>query len=286
MSTIEQILASSAELATLPAVYLEVKRVVDDPRSTPIDLANALSADPVMAARVLRLVNSAFWGLRGGIDSLPRAVSLLGMIHIHDLVLASSVVQTFERVPPRLMDMALFWRASVFRSLAATGLARKSAVVDLGRVFVQALLSDLGHMVLYLKVPELAAQALESTRGRPWERAARERELIGCDFAQVGGALTDAWRLPPGFGEAIRQQNQPQDTSAHALEASLIHIAALLSEGSPQTPHWDELLAHISPFAWQSLKLDASCLVEVLPEVEDSLASTAQLFGVALQRPR
>ena len=103
MSTIEQILASSAQLVTLPAVYLEVKRVVDDPRSTPIDLANALSADPVMAARVLRLVNSAFWGLRGGIDSLSRAVSLLGMIHIHDLVLASSVVQTFERVPPRLM---------------------------------------------------------------------------------------------------------------------------------------------------------------------------------------
>jgi HD-like signal output (HDOD) protein len=284
MSTIEQILANSAQLVSLPAVYLEVKRVVDDPRSTPIDLANALSADPVMAARVLRLVNSAFWGLRGGIDSLSRAVSLLGMIHIHDLVLASSVVQTFERVPPRLMDMAQFWHASVYRSLAATGLARKSAVVDLGRVFVQALLSDLGHMVLYLKVPELAAQALERTRAQPWERAALERELIGCDFAQVGGALTDAWRLPEGFGAAIRHQNQPQHAGTHTLEASLLHIAALLAEGAALAPHGNDLLAHTSPFAWQTLGLDAGCLAEILPEVEASLSATAQLFGVPLQR--
>jgi HD-like signal output (HDOD) protein len=174
----------------------------------------------------------------------------------------------------------------VFRSLAATGLARKSAVVDLGRVFVQALLSDLGHMVLYLKVPELAAQALDLTRARPWERGALERELIGCDFAQVGGALTDAWRLPIGFGEAIRHQDKPQDAGAHALEASLLHIAALLAESSPQSPTREDQLAHISAFAWKTLQLDSDCLAEILPEVEDSLASTAQLFGVALQRPR
>ena len=152
MPTAEQMVASSVTLVTLPAVFFRVKRVVDDQSTTAIDLAKVISADPAMTARVLKLINSAFWGFSGRIESVSRAVSLLGMIHVHDLVLATAVVEAFDRVRPEQMDVAKFWRGSMLRALAATALARRSKLMDLGRVFTEALLSDLGHMVIYLSL--------------------------------------------------------------------------------------------------------------------------------------
>lgn len=282
MLTAEQLVASSVDLVTPPVIFAKVKALVDDPDSTTLDLAKAIATDPAMTARVLKLVNSAFWGISGGVESLPQAVSLLGMTQVHDLVLASSVIATFDRVRPELMDVTKFWRAGVFRSLAASALVRKSGMGDAGRIFTQALMSDLGHMVLYIKVPELAAQAKEQTRDRPWERALAERTLIGCDFAQVGGALTDAWKLPPSFGEAIRHQNAPHEAGVHALEASLLHIAALLAEGRSIENGDVAYDTRIAPFAWQAVGLDPECLSEIIFTVEADLSATAQIFGVPM----
>jgi len=282
MPTAEQLVESSVELVTPPIIFARVKELIDDPNAGSADLARVISTDPAMTARVLKLVNSAFWGVRGGVDSLQHAVSLLGMNQVHDLVLASSVIETFDRVRPGLMDVTKFWRAGVFRSLSATALARKGGISDVGRVFTQALMSDLGHMVLFIKVPELAAQAKQLTLDRPWERAQAERLLIGCDFAQVGGALTDAWKLPTSFGEAIRHQNTPQDAGLYAQEASLLHIAALLAEGRSMEDGDTAFDTRIAPFAWRAIGLTADCLGEILFEVEEDLAATAQMFGVPI----
>ncbi len=282
MTIAEQLVASSVNLVTLPVIFERVKRVIDDPDSSVADLAQVIATDPAITARLLKLVNSAYLGLGAQVDSLLHTATLLGMNPIHDLVLASSVVDTFDRVRPELMDVSKFWRAGVFRSLAAAALARKSGAADPGRVFTLALMSDLGHMVLFLKVPELAAQAKEQTRDQPWKRAWVERELIGCDFAQVGGALMDAWKLPASFGAVIRQQNTPHKAGAHALEASLLHIAALLAEGRIFQDGNLAFDAQIEPFAWKTLGLNAECLGEILQEVETDLASTSQLFGVPL----
>ncbi|MDS4012896.1 MAG: HDOD domain-containing protein [Candidatus Accumulibacter sp.] len=280
MPTAEQLVASNVTLVTLPEVFARVKQVVDDPRATTIDLARVISADPGVSARILKLINSAFWGFSGRIDSLARAVSLLGMLHVHDLVLATAVVGTFQRIRPELMDVARFWRGSIFRSLAATALARHGQLVDLGRVFTEALLSDLGHLIIYLKAPKLAAQALEQTRATPWQLAEAERALIGCDYAEVGGTLTDCWQLPQCFGEAIRCQNEPRKAQAHALEASLLNIAGMLDLLRSSSLDSPTLLAHIDPFAWETTGLDPACAAQILAEAKDGLSATALLFGV------
>lgn len=278
MPTAEQIVASQLKLVTLPAIFARVKQVVEDNNATAFDLAKVVSADPALTARVLKLINSAFWGFNGQIGSLSRAVSLLGMVQVHDLVLSTSVAEAFDGMRPGRMNVAKFWRCSVMRGIAATALAHRSALVDLGRVFSEGLLSDLGHMVLYLEVPELAARAMEQAREQPWTLAAVERELIGCDFAQVGGALTDAWKLPQCFGAAIRHQLDPQAAGDYALEASLLHIAASLAEGHGTEPANAGAISRIAPFAWQTLGLTPDCLPEILAQVEANLSATTQMF--------
>ncbi len=280
MPTAEQVVASSVNLVTLPAIFTKVKEVIDDRHSGAMDLARVLSHDPAMTARVLRLINSAFWGVSRQVDSLSRAVSLLGMLQVHDLVLASSVVAAFDKVRPEMMDVKKFWRGSVYRGLAAAALAREAALVDLGRVFTEALMSDLGHMILYTKFPELVAKTLTKPPISPRELALAESGLIGCDFAQVGGALAEAWKLPPCFGASIRHQNNPHDAGAFALEAALIHIAALLAQADGQAVDPAEIVAHIDPFAWHTIGLSPDCLGKIMPDVNADLSSMIALFGV------
>lgn len=274
----DALVAGSIDLLTLPDVFMKVKAVVEDPDTTALHLSRVISADPAMTARVLKLVNSAFWGFSGRIESVSRAVSLLGMFQVHDLVLATSVATTFQRIDPKTVDLTAYWRGSVYRALAASELARAGKLVDLGRVFTEGLLSDIGHMVLFHKVPTLAAQAIECARAEPWSMAAFEREAIGCDHAQVGGALADAWRLPACFGTSIRRQLVPSAIGDHDLEAALLHIGAMLAHGRDDTRLASACVAHIDPAAWAITGLAPDCLPGVRAAVAANLTATEQLF--------
>ena len=283
MPTANEIVASGVKLVTLPGIYLRVKNVIDDPATSPHDLTKVIATDPGMTARVLRLVNSAFWGLGGQIESVSRAVTLLGMLHVHDVVLATSVGLAFKGVEPACMDVPRFWRQSVFRALAANALARKCELADLERVFVEGLLSDIGHMVLYQRVPDLAARALELAREQPDELPRLERELIGCDYAEVGGALVQAWNLAPCFHAVIRYQNEPALAADHALEAALVLIGAQLAacelgDGAAAKN------VRIPASAWQLTGLDERCIDDVLAETRAGLSAVIALFDFAPAR--
>lgn len=273
-----QMITSVIHLVTLPDIYFKVKRIIEDPNSSAMDLARVIAIDPALTVRILRLVNSAFWGFTGRIESVSRAVTLLGTLQVHDMALACSVASAFDGISPQQMDVRKFWRGSVFRGLAATTLARTGGLVDVGRVFTIGLLSDIGHMLMYHNAPELAASALAHSHDQPWELARLERESIGCDYAQVGSALADAWGLPECFGAALRQQLNPTFDGNHALESALLHIAAMLAHAREFSHAEADCIAHIVPDAWQLLDLSAGCIPEVLSEVDGSLSATEQLF--------
>jgi HD-like signal output (HDOD) protein len=276
----QQLVASKIDLLTLPSVYARVKQVVDDSGSTATDLAEVVSNDPAMTARLLRLVNSAIWGVRSRVESVPLAVTVLGMTQVHDLVLATAVATAFSGVAPRTIDVARFWRGSVARALAAAAFARQAGLAETGRAFTQGLLSDLGHMVLYQTVPDLAAQALAAAGNEPWRLASLERDLIGCDYASVGAELSDRWRLPPAFGAAIRAQCAPQDAIEHPIDAALIHLAGALADARDAGDRFEVHAAAILPDAWTTTGLVPGCLPATLDEVRIHLAATVEAFGL------
>jgi HD-like signal output (HDOD) protein len=274
-----EIVANTVALVTLPRIYMRVKQVVDDPNTSPQDLAKVVSADPSMTARLLRLVNSAFWGFGGQVGSISRAVGLLGMLRVHDVVLASTVATAFKGIRPVRIDVARFWRGSVFRALAATALARKCGLADAERLMVEGLLSDIGHMLLYQQVPELAARALELSSEQADQLPRLERELIGCDYAQVGGALVETWGLPQCFRATIEYQNDPDSAGDHALEAALVHIAGRLAGneklvGAAVAPKGLAIAAS----AWQLTGLDETCLADVVGEARINLSAMTELL--------
>ena len=277
MSTANDIVSAGIKLVTLPGIYMQVKRVVDDPTTSPKDLTRVLSMDPAMTARVLRLVNSAFWGFGGQIESVSRAVTLLGMLHVHDVVLATSVAVAFRDIAPGRMDVPRFWRHSVFRALAANALARKADLADMERVFVEGLLSDIGHMILFQRVPELAVKALQLAHDNPTALPQLERELIGCDYAEVGAALVHSWGLAPCFPKVIAHQHCPELAGDHAFEAALVQIAGLLALQEFGTGPAAKNV-QIPATAWQITGLDESCISQVLDEARSGLSAVLAMF--------
>lgn len=239
MSTADEIVAQIDRLASLPESYLRVKRVLDDPNGTTAQLVEAMMTDTAMTARVLRIVNSPFFGFPGRVETVTRAVSVLGMQQVHDMVLAWAISSAFTDLRPPGISMKEFWRKSVARAIAARLLARHARLIDAGRLFVEGLLSDIGHLVMFTQIPDLAIQAMDLHKrsNRPLHEC--EREIIGCDYAQVGAALVSAWQLPPTFNEPIACQIEPSAAIVHRLEACILHVAGTLAQsvsGVPDPP--------------------------------------------------
>ncbi len=280
MYTAEQLTASVKTLASLPLVYQHIKQVLDDPDSSLADLVSVIDVDPGLTARLLKLVNSPFFGFQRKIETVSRAVNLLGTKQVHDLALATSVTALFHGMTPARMNMGRFWHYSVYCGLAARELARRSQLLDGERLFVEGLLCDIGHLVIYEKVPELAEQAMAITQrdGTPLFHA--ERAVIGCDYAQVGAALMEGWNLPAAMQLCVRYHIEPAETSECSLEASLIHIARLMASAADAGQDIEQNQLPVDPLAWQLTRLDAECIPLIHQQMErETLAVVNSLFS-------
>ena len=160
MDPAKNLIQNCETLPSLPDVYFRIKQIVDDPEGSMLDLAKAISIDPALTARVLKLVNSPFYGLSGKVEMVSRAVSILGMLPVHDLVLATSVTAAFSKMPQTIMDMKIFWRQSVWCGLLSRELGKQAGLLDSERLFVEGLLCDIGHLVMYVQIPGPAQVAL------------------------------------------------------------------------------------------------------------------------------
>ncbi len=278
MQSAEELVEQCSSIVSLPEVYLQVKKVIDDPDSTMAELSAAISIDPGMTAMVLRLVNSAFYGMPRKVETISRAVGILGMQPLHDLVLAVSVTKAFSGLTQEVMNMNIFWANSFFSGLAARELARKCFLVDSERMFVEGLLRDLGHLLLYQHLPELAEEAIKTSSNNGEPIHTTEQKLIGFDFTQVGKALVNSWQLPINLGEAIRHQNNPSGTPDYQFEAALLNIACALTEGFQSPNGKGQWKALVAPESWTLTGLDEEAITMCLLEAGKQLSTMLDLM--------
>ncbi len=273
MQSPQELVESCDTLASLPEVYLRVREVVNDPTSDSQNLANAISIDPAISARVLKLVNSPFYGFPRQVDTIFRAASILGMQPIHDLVLATSVTGVFAGMSQTVKDMRAFWADSVFCGLVAREVAKRGNVDDSERLFVLGLLRDIGHLVMYEKIPELCQAAIIRSQQEHKMLAEIEREVIGFDFAEVGALLIEKWNLTETIRVAIGYHLKPCQTKAFTLETSILHVAGTLTDSLSR-----DLQKESSPEFGPEVLDPIGISNEDLPDIVE--VSTQELSGV------
>ena len=185
------------ELPTLPQVAAKIMRLIDDPASSAQDIHKVMSRDTALAGKMLKLVNSAFYGLPHKVSNLNQAIVLLGFNTIKSLALSVSVFGVFGKGRgARSFDRERYWRHSVGSACIYRVLARKVKMVDPETAFVAGLLHDIGKLVLdQYAAPELG-QVIDEAEKRKCAFVEAERALFGTDHSAVGGWLVDRWGFP------------------------------------------------------------------------------------------
>ncbi len=275
---ISDLLQGDIKLASPPETYARLCKLIDEPDSTSAMLAEVIERDPAIAARMLRLANSAFFALPVEVDSIADAVTLIGRQATRDLVLATEVIQRFNDIPRELIDIYSYWHTS----LRCAILSRQMATLlpdsqSDESIFLAGLLHDIGHLVIYTRAPELGRKALleHRHRGIPLHRV--EQEIMGFDYAEVGSALATTWELPQMLCSVLANHIHPQQAGEYATEAALIHIATTLSHnGSFDEEFIDTLLPTELPL-WALARIDGEKLKSILPAAQEDYEAALSL---------
>ena len=225
--TAKDLVSSVSELISLPETVLRVNQMVDDPQSSAADIGEVIQQDPGLAARLLRVANSPFYGFPSRIDNVPLAVAIIGTNELRDLILATSAIQTFSDFQNDIFSLNTFWEHSLRCAIIARSLASNLHEVNIEHYFTAGLLHDIGNLIIYREMPELAKQTL--THNNKNIAHIIEQEIIGFDHAQVGGELLRQWMLPSSLSETVEFHHSPRFAKQHPKEAAIIHIANYLA---------------------------------------------------------
>lgn len=282
MQGAELVAAEVGGLVSLPEVATRILQVADDPASTAEDVGRVILQDAALVARLLRAANSPALGMRGQVDTVSRAVVVLGVRQVRDLALGLCATRSFAGIPTALMDVDAFWHHSLLAALCARQLAQRVPRLRAESVFVAGLLHDVGQLLLCRARPQQEQAALLMTVDAPGEPDlhACEREVLGYDHADVGAALAQLWGLPVHLVECIGFHHRPQDAVAAPLEVSVVHVAnslAVLAEvGSSD---WLDA-PPVHSLAWQRTGLTPAGCLDIPPLALEGLADAKRLFGL------
>lgn len=268
-------------LVTLPDVFIRINRLVENPDSTNADIAQVVSQDPAFTVRLLRVANSPFYGLSSTVDTVSKAISVIGTSQIRNLALSTAVANSFSGLSNQLVSMDNFWRHSLYCALAARKLAKLAGRCDAEAVFTAGLLHDIGELVLFNRLPEKARDALllvlDSADELPLYQA--EQQTMGFDHAQVGGELARQWKLPLLLQECISFHHDIHAAQQYKREVAIVHIAnilALMAEVQTLDP---ADVAPIDPDAWKITGLlQADVIDSTVRETQAEIAEAEQLF--------
>ena len=221
---------------SLPKVYFELQESLADPDKTFQDLGAIIALDPALAARLLKMVNSPFFGFPSKIETISHAISIIGMDQLTDLALSTLVIHQFRGIPNNLFNMEKFWRHSIACGVVARSIADFRNDKNIERFYLAGILHDIGRLVIFKKEPALARDTFYRSRERQENIYLSEQKLMGFDHADVGRELLKAWKLPMRLVEAVGGHHQPQNAKDFPVEAAIIHtsdyIAHVMQAGS------------------------------------------------------
>ncbi len=219
------LIKGSVKLVALPEIFIKLNEMVEDPTASASDVGRLISQDPALTARLLRIANSPLYGFPSRIDSISRAITIIGLRGIRDLVLATTTVDMFSRLRFDFLDLRSFWAHSLYCAVGARLLAARCNALHLEPFFIGGLLHDIGQLIMLHKLPEMSREAHLRARDGGLPLAQMEREVIGFDHAQVGGELLRFWRLPQNIVSAVAFHHDPAAADSAPLSAAVVHIA-------------------------------------------------------------
>lgn len=264
-----------SNLPTLPGVVKSISRLADDKKSSAADVAEIISTDQVISAKVLRLVNSPVYGFPGRISSITHALVLLGFNVVKGLVLGTAVFDNLGK------ECAGMWEHSLGCAVLSRRIARIKGLNDVEEVMIAGLLHDFGKVVLSFLTPVEYSQALDIARTKRLHIALAEREVYTVDHCRVASWLASEWHLPPRLADPIVYHHRPDLAKGCKDVTAIVHVADILARALNLGYPGDDTMPKLDAAAYQSIGLSAEQVGLALNEAELEFTSGLDVFALA-----
>ncbi len=275
---IQALIEGVPSLGSYEGVLAELTKVLDDPISTLVDIAQVVEKDPDLAARLLKLGNSSFFGFPCRLETVQDALNLIGVQQAQDLVRVTRIVSVFKGLSPAVVTMEAFWRHSLGCGVAARILAMNRRLPKAEKFFEAGLLHDLGRLVLYTRAPDRVMEAYQRSQEKRMLLYEAERQVLGFDHTEVGEALLSAWNFPEGMRETVRRHHQPMGAGIFQLEASLVHLADFLVNAMALGSSGESRIPPLDAKSWIRLNFSADILDSVVNAIDTQIEAVEACF--------
>jgi len=221
--TPQELIANLGDLPPLPQVATQLLRISADPDASAEDLRKVIATDQALTSQILKIANSAMFGMMREVNTLTQAIMTLGFSTIKSVVIASSAKNLYHRGTVGLQER-LIWEHALVTAIASRAFAKAVRFPRIEEAFIGGLLHDIGKSVMGVKFPERYGALLRSVYNEHGDSLVLELDTFGFDHAMVGEALVQQWNLAPGLQQAVRWHHDP----IHAMEDHL-PLAAIVA---------------------------------------------------------
>jgi putative nucleotidyltransferase with HDIG domain len=254
------LISDNLKIFSLPSIFLRLNNAVNDLRSSVTDIGNIISEDQGLTARILKLANSPLYGFPSKIETISKAVLIIGTKQIRDLTLATSIIRVFEGIPENLITMETFWRHSIACGVIARIIAGYRREPNVETFFTAGILHDIGRLIMYAKMPAECRDILSQIAKQPQLLFKVERESLGFNHTDVGGLLLKQWKLPQDLMEAVANHHNPDKALQYPVEAAAVHVADILAHALQLGNSGEKYIPRLSEEAWAKLSFQTSML--------------------------
>ena len=253
------------DLPTLPRTVLQITGLVNDPKSSAKDLARVITDDQVLTVRLLKLVNSSFYGFPQRISTVTGAIVLLGFDAIRNLLLTTSVFDLFaNRNRQKKRDQERFWDHSLGCAVGAKVIGNYLRHDKIEELFVSGLLHDIGKIVEMMFLPDEFSKIVAAVNRDNILMTTAENNVLGYNHAEVGKLLAEKWNLPVKLVQVIAHHHHPDNAGSFAVEAAIVHLADIFCRALNMGYGGDNKIPPLDTLAWERLKIQTSAIEGIM----------------------
>ena len=268
---LRQIVEKVGNLPTLPEIVVRIAGMVDSPQTTGRQLGVEIAKDQVISAKVLKLVNSGFYGFSQSISTISHAVTMLGFNAVKSLVLSCSVLDSMNEAFPGL------WEHSLACARTCALIADQLGMSDAEELSTIGLLHDLGKVVIYQTMEEEFVRIRLRVEEQELLVYQAEEEVLQINHAQIGGWLLEKWALPAKLTVPIAEHHDFQPRRSHAERTALVHLADILCRAEAFGHGGDRKIPRLHPAALSLLEISIDEVREVMARMDESLTDIPRM---------
>jgi len=258
------------KLPEIPSITLELNEIIGDPMSNSDDIGKIVGKSPSLTALLLKIVNSPVYGFPSRIDSISRAVTMIGTKEISGLALGISTITIFKNIPEEILDMQMFLKHSLACGIIARILATFKNVMHTEKLFVSGLLHDIGRVLVYTYYPEQAKGLLQRAEKSGNCLYIEEASFFGCSHSDIGKYLLQKWKLPLILENNLLFHHNPS-IADNTEQATIVHLADILANGLGLGSSGERQVPPLDDIAWDKLGLSPSCFDTVVKQAVHQL---------------